>query len=99
LTKEYIEATKAIPRGSDMFQFLRKEKFGKADSGKAILLRCPSTFNFIELSRAQYDAAVDEFERACTVGIMLGETLSPLQRIGAQMLLGHDFDYFARCHA
>ena len=93
--KEYREATLAIPKASDMFRYLREQKYGDADNPKAVLLRCPSSYGFIELTRQQYEEAVTEFERICTIGLLMGEKASPLQRIGIMMLLGWDYDHFA----
>jgi hypothetical protein len=94
--KEYVEARKATPKGSDMFEYLREQKYGDAESGKAILLRTPGGYNFIELRRKEYEDAIAEFERLCTIGLALGEKASPLQRIGIEMLLGCDYEHFAK---
>jgi hypothetical protein len=96
--KEYQEATQRAPKGSDMFEYLREHKYGSRDSGKACLLRCPGSNNFIEATREQYDDAINEFERLCTIGLALGEKATPLQRIGIEMLLGWDYEHYAKDH-
>lgn len=80
-----------MPTVSDMLDSLRT----RFTSGKAILLRPPGSHGFIELTEEQALAATKEFEQLILLA-PLGEKASPLQQIGVQMLLGWDYEYFAK---
>ncbi len=74
--------------GKDMFDHLRS----KFVPPLIPILRPPSSYGFLEVTHEQYGKAVDEFEKLC----LLGEPATELQKIGIQMLLGWDYDHFAK---
>jgi hypothetical protein len=79
------------PTGADMIRNLR-EKY--ADPNRVKLLRCPNG-NFIEVTHDQYIKLVDEFEKLILYA-ELGQKPSELEKIGIQMLLGWDYDFYAK---
>jgi hypothetical protein len=62
---------------------------------RVVLLRCPGAVNFIELTPEQALRAVDDLENLIKAWEAFGEKPSPLAMIGVQMLLGHDYDFYA----
>ena len=88
--KEYQNRERVT--GKDMFDHLRS----KFVPPLVPILRPPSSYGFLEVTHEQYHKAVDEFERLCMLSNVTGEPIGELQRIGIQMLLGWDYDYYAK---
>ena len=59
----------------------------KYDKDKVILLR-PSNYSFVESTREEMMACLDEIEKS----VLLGEKLSPLQRLALELVMPEELD-------
>lgn len=75
---------------ADMLAHLRA-KFPKPT---VPILRPPGSYGFIELTREEWQTAIDDLEKLVNRVLISGEKATELEKLGIKMLLGWDYDYF-----